>query len=51
MEALQIKVDNLEWELNSIRGENRRLREDNPERTAPLDELQRATSDMAVLTK
>ena len=49
MEALRIKVDNLEWELNSLRTENRQLREDNPQESATLDELAKSKDDAARL--
>ena len=54
MDALRTKVDGLQWEINRLDAENRRLREGNPEASERVDleaELQQAKSDEVGLTQ
>ena len=53
-ETLRTKVDNLQWEVNRLDAENRRLRDDNPETAARVDleaELEWAKGDVVMLTE
>jgi chromosome segregation ATPase len=53
MEALRIKIDNLEREVERLTVENRKLREDDPGASERLDreaELQRTKNDVAEVT-
>ena len=48
MEALRTRIDSLQWELNKLDVENKRLRDGDPETAARLDaeeELQRTKED------
>ena len=54
MEALRTKVDGLQWEVNRLDAENRKLRDEKPEQGDRLDlaaELERAKGDVAELMK
>ena len=54
MEALQLKVDNLQWEVSRLDRENQKLREEHPGRGERADletELERAQEDVASLTQ
>ena len=54
MEALRTRIDTLQWELNQLRVENWRLKEENPEasRLVTLEaELEGARGDVARLTE
>jgi len=54
MEALQLKVDNLQWEVSRLHRENQKLREEHPERGKRADletEPERAQEDVASLTQ
>ena len=44
-ETLRTKVDNLQWEVNRLDAENRRLRDDNPETAARVDLEAHATRE------
>ena len=37
MEALQTKLDNLQWEVNRLDGENQRLRDEDAEASVRVD--------------
>ena len=53
MEALRTQLDNLQWEVNRLDAENRRLREQDPETTSRVDcetELERAKGDVTELS-
>ena len=53
MEALRTKADSLQWEINRLDAENRRLRADDPvasERVDLVAELEQSRSDVAELT-
>ena len=50
MEALRTKADSLQWEVNRLDAENRRLRADNPAASEQVDieaELEQSRSDVA----
>ena len=54
MEALQLKIDGLQWEMNRLDAENRKLRLEHPEAGTQIDqtaELQQAQEDVASLVK
>ena len=54
MEALRTRVDQLQWDLNRLKAENRRLREENPdaERIMALEaELEGSKGEVARLTE
>ena len=54
MEALQLKVENLGREISRIDAENKKLRDQHPERAAQVDakrELEQAQADVAKLTE
>ena len=50
MEALRIKIDNLEREVERVTVENRKLREDDPGASERLDREAELQSDVAELT-
>ena len=53
MEALRTQVDKLQWELNRLEAENRRLKDRNPDagRVAVLEaELERSKAEVATVT-
>ena len=53
MEALRTKADSLQWEINRLDAENRRLRADDPAASERVDleaELEQSRSDVAELT-
>ena len=53
MEALRTRNDSLQWEVQRLDAENRRLRERNPEEAESVDreaELEKARSDVAEMT-
>ena len=53
MEALRTRIDGLEWEVQRLTTENRKLREDNPGTSELVDreaELEKTRSDAAELT-
>ena len=50
MDALRTKMDNLQWEINRLDAENRRLRSENPDASDRVDretELEQARTDVA----
>ena len=54
MEALQLKVDNLRWEVKRLDAENQKLRDQYPEKAKRVDaeiELEQAQGDINQLTK
>ena len=54
MEVLRTQIDTLEWELNHLRAENWRLKEENPEVSCvgTLEaKLERSKGDVARLTE
>ena len=54
MEALQLKVDNLGWEVKRLDNENQKLRAQYPEKAERVDaeiELEQAKEDLSQLTK
>ena len=54
MEALQLKVDNLGWEVKRLDAENQKLRDQCPEKAKRVDaeiELEQAEGDINQLTK
>ena len=54
MEALQLKINGLQWEMNQLDAENRKLRLEHPEAGTQIDqmaELQQAREDVASLTE
>ena len=54
MEALQLKINGLQWEMNRLDAENRKLRLEHPEADTQINqmaELQQAREDVASLTE
>ena len=54
MEALKLKVQNLEWELNKLDAENRKLQSDNLDLGERVDlegELKQAQGEVVVVTE
>ena len=54
MEALQTKLDNLQWEVNRLDGENQRLRDEDAEASVRVDleaELEQSKGEVARLTE
>ena len=54
MEALRTQLDAFQWELNGLKAENRRLKEETPEASKVValeDELERTRSEVAELTE
>ena len=54
MEALRTRNDNLQWEVNRLDAENRKLRSENPDLGARVDlesELEQAKNDVATLSQ
>ena len=54
MEALRTQLDNLQWEVNRLGAENRRLRDGDPETSSRLDteaELQQSKAETAELAE
>ena len=54
MEALKLKIENLQFEMTRLDVENKKLREQNPEESKVIDweaELEHARDDVARLTK
>ena len=53
-EALQLKVENLGWEISRLDAENKKLRDQHPDRATLVDverELEQARGDVAKLTE
>ena len=50
MEALRTRVDSLQWEIHRLGVENRHLREENPEVSGTLEQLEGAKREVAELT-
>ena len=53
MEALRTRIDGLEWEVQQLMTENRKLREEHPGTSELIDreaELETTKSDVAELT-
>ena len=50
MEALRTRVDSLQWEIHRLGVENRHLREENPEVSRTLQQLEGAKREVAELT-
>ena len=54
MESLRTKLDNLQWEVNRLDAENRRLRDGDPEASSCVDleaELQHSKAETAQLAE
>ena len=54
MDALRMKVDGLQWEINRLDAENHRLREENPDADERVDleaKLQQAKSDIVGMSE
>ena len=54
MEALKLKVQNLEWELNKLDAENRKLQSDNLDLGERVDlegELKQAQGEVVIVTE
>ncbi len=50
MEALQLKIDGLQWEMNRLDAENKNLRDEHPEVKERIDlatELEKAQEEVA----
>ena len=51
MEALKLKLQNLEWELNNLDTENRKLRSDNPNLGERIDLERELKQEVAIVTE